>query len=95
MAQYGLAITAIASASGKTLITLGLLAALKAKGVWLNPLSANEKPPLRPSAMSKYKDKNRAIALGISKFERTSPANKPNTKNKTLGSNNGLELMIF
>ncbi len=33
MAQYGLAITAIASASGKTLITLGLLAALKAKGV--------------------------------------------------------------
>lgn len=32
MASHGLAITAIASASGKTLITLGLLAALKAKG---------------------------------------------------------------
>jgi len=33
MASHGLAITAIASASGKTLITLGLLAALKARGV--------------------------------------------------------------
>ena len=32
MASHGLAIAAIASASGKTLITLGLLAALKARG---------------------------------------------------------------
>jgi hypothetical protein len=51
-----------------------------------SPDSANAKPPLRPKAINKYKDKNLEMAGGISRLDRTRPAKTPKTKNKMAGS---------
>ena len=50
------------------------------------PERDNAKPPFNPKAMSKYSDKNLAMERGISRLERTMPANTPKMKNKMAGS---------
>jgi hypothetical protein len=47
---------------------------------------ARAKPPLRPSAINKYRDRNRDIGGGISRFDFSDPAKIPKTKNKMAGS---------
>jgi len=44
------------------------------------------KPPFRPRAISRYKDRKREMAAGNSRFERSNPAVMPNTKKRIAGS---------
>ena len=52
------------------------------------PDLANAKPPFKPKAINRYKDKNLAIDRGISKLDLKAPATTPNTKKRIAGSNN-------
>ena len=51
-----------------------------------SPEADSAKPPFRPSAINRYKDRNFAIAGGISRFERSRPATRPKTKKRIAGS---------
>ena len=51
-----------------------------------SPLLASEKPPFRPIDINRYSDKNRAMACGISRLERSRPATMPKMKNRMAGS---------
>jgi hypothetical protein len=52
----------------------------------VNPNWARAKPPLRPKAISNYRDRNIDICCGISRLDFNEPARMPNTKNKMTGS---------
>ena len=63
------------------------MAAAKLMPTWaVKPECDSAKPPFKPKAMSRYKDRNREIAGGISKLDRTAPARTPTMKNKMAGS---------
>jgi hypothetical protein len=55
-----------------------------------SPLLFKAKPPLRPIAINRYKDKNRDIGCGISRFDFIKPAKIPKIKNKIEGSSSVL-----
>ena len=52
----------------------------------VNPDLFKANPPFNPSAISRYKDKNREIGCGISRLDLTSPAKMPKIKNRIEGS---------
>jgi hypothetical protein len=52
----------------------------------LRPEWESAKPPFKPKAINKYKDRKREIAGGISKLDLAVPASTPKIKNRMAGS---------
>lgn len=52
----------------------------------VKPELLKAKPPLRPSAINRYKDRKREMGGGISRLDLTKPAKMPKMKKRMVGS---------